>query len=303
MREANIGAADVLFDQAAGLRRMTQPRPVKVISVTGGKGGVGKTSVTINLAVSLAESGLKVMILDADLGLANIDIALGLHPTQNLQHVLSGEATLDDILIEGPAGILIVPASSGTQAMAQLSPAEHIGLIRAFSQIGQQIDVLLIDTAAGISDTVVSFTQAAQEAILVVCDEPTSMTDAYALMKVLNRDYRMNRFRVIANMVRTPQEGRDLYAKLTRVCDRFLDVTLDYIGSVPFDEHMRKAIRKQKAVVEMFPRSPAAVAFRQLAKKVEGWPLPYAPGGHIEFFMERLVQGHAHDVFAPESGF
>lgn len=276
-------------DQAAGLRRMNAVRPVKVISVTGGKGGVGKTSVTVNTAVALAEAGHSVMLMDADLGLANIDVVLGLHPTHNLSHVLSGECSIEEILVEGPGGIKIVPASSGTQAMAQLSPIEHGGLIRAFSQISHQIDYLFIDTAAGISDTVVSFTQASQDVLFVVCDEPTSLTDAYALMKILARDYRMNRFRVVANMVRTPQEGRDIFTKLTRVTDRFLDVTLDYVGAVPFDENMRKAIKKQRACVELFPRSPAALAFKQLSKKIEHWPLPDSPGGGIEFFMERLV--------------
>lgn len=278
------------LNQAVGIKRMTNVRPVKVISVTGGKGGVGKTSVTVNLAVALAEQGHSVMLMDADLGLANIDVMLGLKPHKNLSHVLSGEAEINDILVEGPGGIQIVPASSGTQAMSQLSPAEHAGLIQAFSQIGQKIDYLIIDTAAGISDTVVSFTQASQDILFVVCDEPTSITDAYALMKVLNKDYRLDRFRVLANQVRSPAEGREVFQRLARVCERFLDVTLDYVGSVPFDEHLRKAIKKQRAVMELFPRSPASMALRQLAKKVETWPLPVAPGGHIEFFMERLVQ-------------
>lgn len=278
------------LNQAVGIKRMTNVRPVKVISVTGGKGGVGKTSVTVNLAVALAEQGHSVMLMDADLGLANIDVMLGLKPHKNLSHVLSGEADINDILVEGPGGIQIVPASSGTQAMSQLSPAEHAGLIQAFSQIGQKIDYLIIDTAAGISDTVISFTQASQDILFVVCDEPTSITDAYALMKVLNKDYRLDRFRVLANQVRSPAEGREVFQRLARVCERFLDVTLDYVGSVPFDEHLRKAIKKQRAVMELFPRAPASMALRQLAKKVETWPLPVAPGGHIEFFMERLVQ-------------
>jgi len=272
---------------------MTQARPVKVISVTGGKGGVGKTSVTVNLAVALAEQGHAVMLLDADLGLANIDVMLGLKADRNLSHVIAGECDIQDILLEGPGGIKIVPASSGTQAMAQLSPAEHAGLIRAFSQISHQIDYLLIDTAAGISDTVISFTQASQEVLFVVCDEPTSLTDAYALMKILNRDHKLTRFRLVANMVRSPQEGRDLFAKLTRVTEKYLDVTLDYCGAIPFDENVRKAIRKQKPVIEAFPRSPASLAYWQLVKKVEAWPVPQAPGGHIEFFMERLVQMNA----------
>lgn len=279
-------------DQASGLRELATPRPVKVISVTGGKGGVGKTSVSVNLAVSLAEQGKKVMVLDADLGLANVDVMLGLKPTLNLQHVFSGEATLEEVLVEGPHGIKIVPASSGTQSMVTLSAAEHTGLIRAFSALSVPIDVLIVDTAAGIADSVISFIQASQDVLIVVCDEPTSITDAYALIKILNRDHDMFRFRVIANMTHTPQEGRELFAKLTKVTDKFLDVALDFVGAVPYDENMRKAIKRQKPIVEMFPRSPASLALRNIANRVASWPVPVRPGGHIEFFIERLVQSN-----------
>jgi flagellar biosynthesis protein FlhG len=174
--------------------------------------------------------------------------------------------------------------------MAQLGPREHAGLINAFSEISGQIDVLLVDTAAGIADSVVSFVRAAQEVLVVVCDEPSSITDAYALIKLLNRDYGLVRFRVLANQVRTPQEGQALFNKLTQAAERFLDVTLQYVGAIPFDETMRKAIQRQKAVVEAAPRSKAALAFRALAEKVERWPLPTSPRGHLEFFVEQLVQ-------------
>lgn len=279
-------------DQASGLRELAGQRPVKVISVTGGKGGVGKTSTSVNLAVALAEQGKKVMILDADLGLANVDVMLGLKPAMNLQHVFSGEATLEEVLVEGPLGIKIVPASSGTQSMVALTPAEHAGLIRAFSALSIPIDVLIVDTAAGISDSVVSFVQASQEVLVVVCDEPTSITDAYALIKILNRDHDLFRFRVVASMTHTPQEGRELFAKLTKVTDKFLDVALDFVGAVPYDENVRKAIKRQKPVTELFPRSPASLAFRNIAARVASWPVPMRPGGHIEFFIERLVQAN-----------
>lgn len=279
-------------DQAQGLRELAGYRPVKVISVTGGKGGVGKTSVSVNLAVALAEQGKKVMLLDADLGLANVDVMLGLKPSLNLQHVFSGDASLEEVLVEGPHGIKVVPASSGTQAMATLSPVEHAGLIRAFSALSVPIDILLVDTAAGISDSVISFVQASQEAIVVVCDEPTSITDAYALIKILNREHDMFRFRIVANMTHTPQEGRELFAKLSKVTDKFLDVALDFVGAVPYDENMRKAIKRQKPIVELFPRSPASLALRNLASRVASWPVPMRPGGHIEFFIERLVQSN-----------
>lgn len=264
-------------------------QPVQVIAVTGGKGGVGKTNVSINLGVSLAKMGKRVALLDADLGLANVDVLLGLSPKRNLEDVLAGECSLMDVMLTGPGGMRIIPASSGTQRMAQLGAAEHAGLIHAFSEISDQIDVLIIDTAAGISDSVVSFVRAAQEALLVVCDEPSSITDAYALMKLLNRDYDLFRFRVVANMTRKPQEGQQLFNKLRQVTDRFLDVSLQFEGAIPFDEHIRKAVQRQKPVVEFAPRSPAALAYKKLADNVAMWPLPSTPRGHLEFFVERLV--------------
>ncbi len=282
--------SDVPTDQASGLRQMVKPRPVRVIAVTGGKGGVGKTNVSINLAVAMSEMGQRVMILDADLGLANIDIALGLHPKYDLSHVLSGERSLKEVVLDGPVGVRVVPASSGIQKMAELSPAEHAGLINAFSEISDDIDVLVVDTAAGISDTVVSFSRAAQELIVVVCDEPASITDAYALIKLLNREYGVNRFRILSNMARSTQEGRDLYNKLYRVTDRYLDVMLNYMGSVPFDESLRKAVKGQKSVVQAFPRSLASQAFKNLAKKADNWPVPAGANGHLQFFVERLIQ-------------
>lgn len=264
--------------------------PVQVVAVTGGKGGVGKTNVSINLSMALAELGRRVALMDADLGLANIDVLLGLTAKQNLNNVLRGECSLMDIMLDGPGGIKIIPASSGTQNMASLSPQEHAGLIHAFSDIGNDIDVLMIDTAAGISDTVVSFVRAAQEVLMVVCDEPSSITDAYALIKLLNREYGMTRFRVLANMTRTTQEGQKMFTKLTNVTDRFLDVTLQFVGSIPFEESVRKAVQKQKPVYELFPRSKVSLAFKALASKVDVWPIPSSPRGHLEFFVERLVQ-------------
>jgi flagellar biosynthesis protein FlhG len=269
---------------------MSSLHPVQVIAVTGGKGGVGKTSVSVNLSVSLAQMGRRVALLDADLGLANVDIMLGLNSKHNLEDVLAGTHTLQEVMLIGPGGIRIIPASSGTQHMSQLSAMEHAGLIHAFSEISDQIDVLIIDTAAGISDSVVSFVRAAQEVLVVVCDEPSSITDSYALMKLLNRDYGLTRFRVVANMTRTPQEGQNLFNKLTLVTERFMDATLQFVGSVPFDDSMRKAIQRQRAVVEMTPRSKASLAFQSLAEKIDKWPLPSSPRGHLEFFVERLVQ-------------
>ncbi|WP_171006399.1 flagellar synthesis regulator FleN [Pseudomonas sp. 2FG] len=272
--------------------------PVQVIAVTGGKGGVGKTNVAVNLSLALADLGRRVMLMDADLGLANIDVLLGLTAKRTLADVISGECELRDVLLQGPGGIRVVPSASGTQRMLHLSPLQHAGLIQAFSEISDNLDVLVIDTAAGIGDAVISFVRAAQEVIVVVVDEPTSITDAYALIKLLNRDYGMSRFRVLANLVHSPQEGRNLFAKLTKVTDRFLDVALQYAGAVPYDESVRKAVQKQRAVYEAFPRSKCALAFKAIAQKVDTWPLPANPRGHLEFFVERLVRRPTADSAA-----
>jgi flagellar biosynthesis protein FlhG len=269
---------------------MSQMRPVQVIAVSGGKGGVGKSNIAVNLSIALAELRRRVVLLDADLGLANVDVLLGIKATNTLADVLAGTHSLRDVLVTGPGGLRIVPASSGVQRMAELSSSEHAGLINAFNELSDQVDVLVIDTAAGISDTVVSFVRAANEVIVVVCDEPSSITDAYALIKLLNTEYGMQRFRVVANMTRTPQEGLSMFNKLNGVCERFLDVTLQFVGQVPFDETVRKAVQKQKAILEFAPNSKAAQAIRQIAQQVDQWPLPSSPTGRLEFFVERLLQ-------------
>ena len=278
----------MMADQASGLRRMTNHQ-VKVIAVTGGKGGVGKTNVTLNMAVSLAKRGKRVMVLDADLGLANVDVLLGIRVIKNLSHVLSGECTLDEVIVHGPEGVMIIPATSGTQSMVELTDVEHAGLIQAFSSLQTPIDILLIDTAAGISNMVVSFAQAAQDVLMVVCDEPTSITDAYALIKILSKQNGVYRFKIVANMVRSLREGQDLFTKLTRVTDRFLDASLELVACIPFDGNVRQAVRKQKTVVDAFPKTPASLAFKALANRACDWPIPHQPGGHLEFFIEKLL--------------
>ncbi len=284
--------SEVRVDQAAGLRRMAQPNPVRVIAVTSGKGGVGKTNVSVNLAVALADAGKQVMLLDADLSLANIDVLLNLHPDKNLSHVIDGERSLEEIIVTGPSGIMVVPASSGVKRLSELSVMENAGLIRAFSELNHDVDTLIIDTAAGINESVTSFSRAAQEVVVVVCDEPASITDAYALIKVLNVEYGIQRFRVLANQAHSAQEGRELFNKISRVTDRYLDVTLEFMGVVPHDDYLKKAVRKQRAVVQAYPRSRSSMAFKNLAQKTDKWPVPTAAGGHLEFFVERLIQSH-----------
>jgi len=275
-------------DQASGLRRLTNDAPVRVITITGGKGGVGKTNITANMAVAMANKGKKVMILDADLGLANIDIVLGVEAKHNLSHVVKGEKTLEDIIIDGPSGIKIIPSSSGVNDMAGMGYREHAGIIREFNSLKSTPDVLLIDTAAGISNDVVAFSRASHDVIVVVCDEPASITDAYALIKMFERDHGIKRFRVISNMVKTHADGRVLFNKIMKVTDKFLDVTLDYMGAVPYDDYMKKSIQKQSPVVNAYPRSPSSIAIGKHVEKIDRWPMSKSPSGHIEFFFERL---------------
>jgi flagellar biosynthesis protein FlhG len=250
--------------QAERLRELNSSRPVKVIAVTGGKGGVGKTTVSTNLAVSIAAAGRDVMLVDADLGLANVDVLLGLHTRFHLGHVVGGQCALEDAIVTGPHGLQIIPAASGMRHMASLSAAEHAGIIRAFSDLYHRVEVLIVDTAAAI-------------------------TDAYGLIKVLSREHGVERFQILANQTRRSGEGPALYEKISRVCDRFLNVTLEFAGSVPYDDYLRKAVQRQTAVVEAYPASISSIALKNLASKADKWSAPQGARGHLEFFVERMV--------------
>jgi flagellar biosynthesis protein FlhG len=278
---------------SGGLRAAPAPasRPVRTIAVTGGKGGVGKTSVSVNLALALADAGHRALLLDTDLGLANVDVLLGLSPKFTLADVVAGRCSIEETILTGPNGLLVVPAASGKRHMTELSPAEHIGLIRAFSELEQPLDTMIIDTAAGLGESVLTFSQAAHEVLVVVCNEPASITDAYALIKVLSRERGVARMHVLANMARSAGEGRELFEKLSRVTDKFLDVQLNFVGAIPYDEWMRRAIQRQQPVLQAFPASAASLAFRALAQKIDKWQAPAMPRGNVEFFVERMIPG------------
>ena len=277
---AGTGKADGLLEMPGKPRRRC-----RAIAIAGGKGGVGKSTVSVNLGMSLAMAGHDVMLLDADMGLANVDVLLGLTPARHIGHLLDGECALEDLILEAPRGLRVIPAGSGARRLAQLDNGEHAAIIRAFDELPQPPQYLLVDTAAGLSDSVAMFAAAADDVVLVVCDEPASLTDAYALIKVLSRDFGVRRFRFVANMVRNLGEARALHQKLAKVSDRFLDVVLDFFGFVPQDERLKQAIRRQSAVVDLWPAARSSQAFKQLAGAVDTWEEPARTGlDRISFF-------------------
>jgi len=273
----------------AELRTAEPAAQVQVIAVTGGKGGTGKTSIAVNLATAFAQLGRRTMLLDGDLGLANVDVLLGLAPRYTLEHVLKGERTLEEVILETPAGVRVVPASSGVARMASLSLSEQHGIVQAFSTLPGPPQVLIIDTAAGIAEQVLQFCQAAQQVLVVLRDEPTSLTDTYALIKVLSRDRGVRRFHVVTNLTRQAEQGQIAFRRLQRVTDRYLEVVLDHAGDIPEDSALQRSVQAQRAVMEAFPGCPAARALKMLAHTAGQWPCPAGPNGRIEFFMERLL--------------
>ncbi|MEQ8231936.1 MAG: MinD/ParA family protein [Gammaproteobacteria bacterium] len=262
----------------------------RVIAVTSGKGGVGKTTVSINLAAGLARLGHEVVLLDADLGLANVDVLLGLAPSRTLAEVVAGECEIEDAIVTGPCGMSIVPGASGFQHLADLGPRERAGLIDAFGQIERRMDFMVVDTAAGIAANTLDFCAASHEVLVVVCDDPASITDAYATIKVLAQRARRKRFRVLVNMSQDDKQALRLFARLLEVCDRYLDVSIDFAGNIPFDTRVSAAVRRRQCLIEGFPTSPAGQAFKKLAQVTDNWPAPRGASGGVEFFVERMTR-------------
>ena len=286
-------------DQAGTLRAMNAPSPTqsrtrqtttRVFAITSGKGGVGKTAVVANMAVLLARMGKRVLILDADLGLANIDVVFGLAPGHNLNHFFSGEQGLEAILTDGPEGIKILPAGSGVQRFTRLDSHQKMRLLDALDAMNNDFDFVLIDTEAGISENVTYFNTAAQEILVVTTPEPTAITDAYALMKLLSNQFHEKHFNLIVNFIKNEDEALDVYRKLTMVANRYLDISIDYIGSIPRDKMMVDAIRKQKVLVQLYPESKTAGAFEALARTIVQEPQSIEPKGSIQFFWKRLLE-------------
>ncbi len=262
---------------------------MQVIAVTGGKGGVGKTNIAVNLGVSMSREGLDVLLLDADLGLANVDVILGMSVGPTLADVVAGTHQLGDVIVEGPEGLRIVPASSGVARLANLDVAEQNNIVRSFSEHIEAPDVLIVDTGAGIDTTVQTFVSACKTVVVVVCDEPASLTDAYALMKVMRNERGVRRFEILANQIDNTAQGRRVYDRLTTVTDKYLDVELGYLGGIPSDAYLRRAVQERVALVSAYPRSPAAVAIRDAGRRLTRNVHDGAAPG-MGFFVEQLLR-------------
>ena len=243
-------------------------KPVRTIAVTSGKGGVGKTNFTANLAVALSQMGKEVLVFDADLGLSNIDVLLDLAPEYNIEHVLKGTKTLSEVIVEGPYGIKILPASSGVQELSELSEHQRANLLNRFDSYQGDLDYLLVDTAAGISSNVGFFCAASEEIIVITSPEPTALTDAYALIKVLFTGYQEKRFEVLVNSATNEDEALDTFRKLSRAAEHFLSLSIGYLGYIPRDEIVPKAVKRQRAFVDMFPSSEASRSLLDIARKL-----------------------------------
>ncbi len=269
---------------------MSHSKTPLVFSITSGKGGVGKTNLSVNLAIALADKGKRVVLLDADLGLANVDVILGLAPEKNLFHLFRQDADLESILLETPYGFSILPASSGVSEMLSLDTGQKLELLESMDVLEDAIDFLIVDTGAGINDNVVYFNLAAQERLVILTPEPTSLTDAYALIKVLKLEHDMERFRVLVNMVKNEAAAREVFSRLYKACDHFLDgVSLDLVGFVPHDPLVKRAVIRQTPFLRNSPEAPASLAVERAAGQILQWETDAASDGNIKFFWKKLL--------------
>jgi flagellar biosynthesis protein FlhG len=270
--------------------------PARVIAIASGKGGVGKTCIATNLSVSLASKGHRTALLDGDTGLSNANIMLGLHPKLNLSDVIAGKCSVSDIVVNGPAGLLLIPGASGLQAMAELSVHQQASVIRGLSELDDQVDFLIVDMPAGISSSTINFACAAQEIVVVVCDDPASLADAYAFIKLLSLEYNVHHFQIISNMVSSPGSGSELYHRLHQSTEFSLDVSLTHLGSIEYDLKLKQAVQHQQTVVNLYPDAVSSKQIFQITEVIESWKHHNVPRGCLEFFVERLIRFNCIDV-------
>lgn len=282
--------ADVVQDQAEGLRRLLERDSVRVVTLTSGRTGVGKTNIVVNLAAALAKRGRHVLVLDEQQGKGGMETLLGLSARYDLMHVIRREKTLSEVMLHGPEGVDIVSAGAGLRMLGELGQEDQDWLVQSFRQLSKSVDVVLVDAVAGVASNVLPLSLASQEIVIVVSQHSSSITDAYALIKVLNQRFAIRRFHILASKVQSEEEAQALYNNMAEVAERFLDVSLDFMGYVPFDEKMKQAGRICRLVVDAFPAAASAKAVRSLAETMEQWPQPAGESGRLESFMQRLIQ-------------
>ena len=268
---------------------MTNKTATQIIGIASGKGGVGKTTVSANLAIALASLGKKVIVFDADLGLANAQLALGCRAPFNFSHVMSGEKTLQEIIVDGPMGVKLVPGASGIQHMASLNQVETAGIIQSFSEIEDELDYFIVDLAAGLSDTVMTFLSACQHRFIVLKNEPSSIADAYATIKVMIQDYDLEAISLIPNSVSSQAEGERLFGSINSVIQNFLGRQVNYLHSISEDEMVLRSIKASQPLLTYAPASTATRNFVSLAKSVIAMESGMSLTGGMQFFVERLA--------------
>lgn len=262
---------------------------MQALAITGGKGGVGKTNVAVNLSVALAKLGKDVVLFDADLGLANVDLLMGLAVEYTLADVVSGRRNLSEIVVEGESGVRVIPAASGIPEMVNLAAGERAEIIKSCSEQIATPDILVVDIGAGIDQTVQTFVAACHTPVLVVCDEPASLTDCYALIKVLRHSKNIKNFNVLVNQVDSSLQGTNVFERLSSVANKHLDVGLNYLGCVPADPYLKRAVQERRVLVNAYPRSPAALSLSSCADKLSKLSAK-DPSSGIAFFLDSLLE-------------
>jgi flagellar biosynthesis protein FlhG len=282
----------MLTDQAAHLRTLVkQQSRASVIAVTSGKGGVGKSNVAVNLAIKFSQAGKNVVLLDADLGLANADVLCNMDLPSNLAHVIARKKELADVLIPAPGGFRLIGGASGLARMADLSESDRQRIVDALAHVEQTADILLIDTGAGISPNVLCFTRAADHVLVVTTPEPTAITDAYAVIKVVSKDGAERQISLLVNQARNAAEARVVYERIAKVAKQFLGLSVYDAGFVFADEAVPQAVRRRTPFVIGSPRCPAAACVAQLAVRLERGVATNLAGGGFIHRMSRWFLG------------